>query len=1766
MTQLHTPTVFEKIKAFVLLMLTIAWTFFPSASALANQYGSLIVENVVSGDVHFQQNGSTTQITASNQSIINYHQFDIGLNETVQFIQPHQAATVLNRVTAIDNPSEILGNLTANGQVYLVNPAGIYFGQGSVVNTGALLAIAGNMTDKDFVNGLNESLVNLTGNIENLGTIKTIDESVLMGLSVFNSGNIVSDRSSVVMVAGDRVLFGEDRDGHVFVDITSFNELNETRVENAGFLSAAKGRVLLAAGDALGMASIVHGGAVEALNTRLQDQSAIVHSGTIEAQSVRIEDQSSGVVLVTGDIEASESVHVTGETLLLRDKATISASDKFGGGEILIGGDQEGSNPEKVRNAENVFVGKDVTLSVDAKISGQGGRLITYAGQQAIILGKLTARGAKGAEGGFIETSGKEFIVVAKAPKVGKDGTWLIDPYNIEIVDIGSSNIDGSTTDLFFAVGNNAKLGVDLITAALADGGSVIIRTDDDDDSTNDGTQNGDITINSVINYDGVIDGQSLTFSAARDIIINDTTGAVVDSTIDTTGLNLILSADSDGDGDGDVRIDNTIDIGAGTFTAEGHLIRNSQSSSFAGGDTTAAHIVAGTVNLTSRGGRIGGTDGNPSNPDPEDNPLNITTAPSSTAPIILSADSSQGGNGNNMWLAVVNDSEGNVVDLEISQTNAGTGDVVLTSGGAVTFNSVIADKLDISGVTTDSNIDLSVVTVNSLIGSGSDTLTGTAGVDNFTIDSANGGSISGSASTSFTGISSINGGSDDDTFTMGENGSLSGTLDGGTGIDTLDYASRIDGIDDIVAIDLDSNTATSVTGGFSNLETFVGNGASTTTLTGTISGDNFVVGSGSVSSFGVSSLTLNGNGSDDGDTLIGTLGADLFLITGADAGSVDTVEFSSIENLAGGDEDDTFRMGENGSLGGTIDGGAGADTLDYSLRIDGTDDTVAIDLGFNTATSINGGFSNLESFTGNGASATLTGTELADTFTITGADSGTVSDGTTTYNFSAIENLNGASGDDAITFNTSSEYTYSLRFDGGADTNSASFDPGFTINGDLEISNVEDFILDQNLIVSGLLSLSVDGEINIPDDDGIQTEFGSVTFNSESGNVIIHEDDSMTIVSNVNNTVTGRDILLSSNGSLTLSAPVNSSGNVSILAENEINQNANITTGGETAGTVDIESFSSSIAMADQTIETASNGGNIRYASSGNITLGLLNAVEGNVSITTNGGNIDEVTSGEDINIIANYLRLESTTTNGSIGSSDTNGGLDVQVTTLSSLSGGSTYIYNQGDLTIDNTNGSVSVTRVSSTESKTDDALSLPGSAGGDYTIIVDGSLNLDGDGSSSSIETGGSQTYIYSQKDNSSTSESRFNFQNNYTLNAGGNIEITANRTELLAQETIVSDEGATTIVSPISIISDGFDITIDAGGEFVMGQFEKMSIGGVENDSGDLISGGNLIINAIDAYVADISVQGDLDITLSSGSGSLFIVEREPEVIFDEGGADVAVAGKLTFSGSSIQGTEGGAIQDVIAIGGGEVDRTAFVAGANVFFGTLDPAELFVFGPTFDNVARVIASLQFFPYVVNPQIFEVEPGEQRVPEALREELLKLRIFARELSEKEKRYRREKGYVYTDQIVTDELAPISAYEVALTRISASVAQDTVDFARNLMGADGENLPVISETIGLAFGEFIESNPDGTAEDFAHHLSVSTSEAATEAFEYVNRFNQLFEKIGSMGLTETELSISRRNILSRLKVDGLRGREMIELFDSFVLAKETELSLSIQ
>ena len=162
---------------------------------------------MASGRAVFEFNEAQTTIRPSNNAIINYHRFDVPAESLVEFVQPSARSRVLNRINAIE-PSLIDGTIQANGIVYFVNPAGITFGENSVIDAGRFYAAAGAMSNEDFLSRT-DAFLTTGGSIKNLGTLRGAQGVHLIGREIFNTGTIVSAQGVVTLTSGEKVYLSE---------------------------------------------------------------------------------------------------------------------------------------------------------------------------------------------------------------------------------------------------------------------------------------------------------------------------------------------------------------------------------------------------------------------------------------------------------------------------------------------------------------------------------------------------------------------------------------------------------------------------------------------------------------------------------------------------------------------------------------------------------------------------------------------------------------------------------------------------------------------------------------------------------------------------------------------------------------------------------------------------------------------------------------------------------------------------------------------------------------------------------------------------------------------------------------------------------------------------------------------------------------------------------------------------------------------------------------------------------------------------------------------------------------------------------------------------------------------------------------------------------------------------------------------------------------------------------------------------------------------
>ena len=125
-------------------LITLAWAS-PAPNALPS--GGQLAQ----GAAAISQSGTNMAIHQStSRAVINWQSFDIGKDAKVNIVQPNAQAVLLNRVTGVA-PSQIFGQMSANGQVVLVNPNGVTFGKDGSVSAARLTASTLNISDADFM-------------------------------------------------------------------------------------------------------------------------------------------------------------------------------------------------------------------------------------------------------------------------------------------------------------------------------------------------------------------------------------------------------------------------------------------------------------------------------------------------------------------------------------------------------------------------------------------------------------------------------------------------------------------------------------------------------------------------------------------------------------------------------------------------------------------------------------------------------------------------------------------------------------------------------------------------------------------------------------------------------------------------------------------------------------------------------------------------------------------------------------------------------------------------------------------------------------------------------------------------------------------------------------------------------------------------------------------------------------------------------------------------------------------------------------------------------------------------------------------------------------------------------------------------------------------------------------------------------------------------------------------------------------------------------
>ncbi|WP_434557385.1 filamentous hemagglutinin family protein [Pseudomonas sp. Z5-35] len=223
------------------------------------------------GPVQTDANGKVvvTVKQTADKAILNWDTFNIGRDTTLAFQQDASWAA-LNKVNNSTAPSQIQGQIKADGTVMILNSNGVVFSGSSQVNVRNLVAAATDFSDEQFKTGglYNASAASFTNaqgaiRVEKGAQISTAAPSkstagggyvLLLGKTVDNAGTISTQRGQTVLAAGDSFTIkkGFASDGNS-TSTTRGNEViahqlggtGAGQVSNTGLLMAASGDVTL---------------------------------------------------------------------------------------------------------------------------------------------------------------------------------------------------------------------------------------------------------------------------------------------------------------------------------------------------------------------------------------------------------------------------------------------------------------------------------------------------------------------------------------------------------------------------------------------------------------------------------------------------------------------------------------------------------------------------------------------------------------------------------------------------------------------------------------------------------------------------------------------------------------------------------------------------------------------------------------------------------------------------------------------------------------------------------------------------------------------------------------------------------------------------------------------------------------------------------------------------------------------------------------------------------------------------------------------------------------------------------------------------------------------------------------------------------------------------------------------------------------------------------------------------------------------------------
>lgn len=384
------------------------------------------------GSATISTSGSRMDILQTTQrTAIDWNTFNIGSQAHVHFEQPTGGAA-LNRVLDT-NASQIYGRLTSTGQVFLVNPNGVFFAPGAQVDVGGLVASTLNIRNTDFMAGSYTFEGSSSNAIINQGNITAANGGTiaLIAAKISNDGSLSANGGNVLLGAGSKVTL--DMGGPVKLQVE--NDTLETLIQNGGAIKADGGRVLLTSQAAATLAT-----------------SVINNTGLIEAQTLATGEKGEiilfahgGTANVAGRLDASAPhggnggfIETSGAKVKLADDLHVSTLATYGATGLWLidpltytvaaaGGDETGAALAGRLAGTNIQIQADNTININDGVAWSANKLTLTSGGNINIAASLTATGTGSLAfeygQGSVDGAGSAYVVSSGAKILIPDAT-----------------------------------------------------------------------------------------------------------------------------------------------------------------------------------------------------------------------------------------------------------------------------------------------------------------------------------------------------------------------------------------------------------------------------------------------------------------------------------------------------------------------------------------------------------------------------------------------------------------------------------------------------------------------------------------------------------------------------------------------------------------------------------------------------------------------------------------------------------------------------------------------------------------------------------------------------------------------------------------------------------------------------------------------------------------------------------------------------------------------------------------------------------------------------------------------------------------------------------------------------------------------------------------------------------------------------------------------------------------------------------------------